>query len=74
MYKDQILYTNTNTVCYLQFLMSTSHGGNKVHIHVTCNSAKLPLSQPLNENVKKMLQYRHILLYSHGFPPQHPTG
>ncbi len=26
MYKQQILYTNTNKVCYLQFLMSTSHG------------------------------------------------
>ncbi len=26
MYKQQILYTNTKKVCYLQFLMSTSDG------------------------------------------------
>ncbi len=26
MYKQQILYTNTYKVCYLQFLMSTSQG------------------------------------------------
>ncbi len=58
MYKQQILYRNTNKVCYLQYLMSTSHGENEVHKHVTHNSAKLHIRQPLNENGKNMLQYQ----------------
>ncbi len=32
--------------------------GNEVHSHVTRNSAKLHIRQPLNENDKKMLQYQ----------------
>ncbi len=59
MYKQQILYTNTNKVCYLQFLMSTYFTWeNEVHSHVTHNSAKLHIRQPLNENGKIMLQYQ----------------
>ncbi len=38
--------------------------GNEVHSHVTCNSAKLHIRQPLNENGNKMLQYQDSYIWN----------
>ncbi len=37
---------------------------NDVHSHVTHNSAKLHIRQPLNENGKNMLQYQGLYIWN----------
>ncbi len=58
MYIQQILYTNTNKVCYLQFLLRTSHKEMRFVVMSLITQQNCISGNQLMKMAKTMLQYQ----------------